>query len=456
MQDQADTTARLLQGSLVAGEVTALADSDGSRARLGDVGLEARVPGGVPGDRGQFRVTHVGKNAAWARIHELETPSPHRVEPPCPLVERCGGCPWQMASLEIQRQTRSETLHALLDPHCPDATWREDPGPRVETGYRTRALMMTRRIDGRLELGFYGPGTNDLVPVERCVVQHPELDRALQHARAILDRSGLTTWDGPDRPGTLRALLLRFDPAVGRGLLTIVASREEPKLLEIARDLLAIPGIVGVFANINPSDSGPVLGRDTIELGGATRQRVTFGGLALEVGPTAFLQTNHQVAQAMVATVGSLMPARMEHLADLYAGIGVFGLSLKDRAARVTLAEVAADACADARGNTAHLGTRNVTVVEGPLATTIGRALTAATDAVIVDPPRRGLDSAVLDALVAPSGPRRLVYVSCGPRSLARDLAQLVAAGYQVTDVVPLDMFPHTPHVEVIVAASRS
>lgn len=455
MQDQADTTARLLQGSLVAGEVTALADSDGSRARLGDAGLEARVPGGVPGDRGQFRVTHVGKNAAWARIHELQTPSPDRVEPPCAVVERCGGCPWQMASLELQRKTRSESLHALLDALAPDATWQEAAGPRAETGYRTRALMMTRRIDGRLELGFYGPGTNDLVAVERCVVQHPELDRALQHARAILDRSGLTTWDGPDRPGTLRALMLRMDPVVGRGLLTIVASREEPKLLDIARDLLAIPGIVGVFANINPSDTGPVLGRDTVELGGATRQRVTFGKLALEVGPTAFLQTHHKMAETLVATVASLLPPRMDHLADLYSGIGVFGLSVRDRAAHVTLAEAAHDACDDARGNTAHLGTRNVNVIEGSLSDTIGRAMTPPPDAVIVDPPRRGLDDAVLEALVAPSGPRRLVYVSCGPRSLARDLARLVAAGYAVTDIVPLDMFPHTPHVEVVVAATR-
>lgn len=456
MQDQDPTASRLLQGSLVFGEVVALAESDGSRARLGDAGLMARVPGGVPGDRGEFRVTHVGQNAAWARIHELSSPSPDRVEPPCAVVDRCGGCPWQMASLPVQRKARSLSLHALLDPLAPSAAWHEGAGPEATTSYRTRALMMTRRIDGRLELGFFAPNTNDLVAVDRCVVQHPDLDRALQHARAILDRSGLSTWDGPDRPGTLRALMLRMDPAVGRGLLTIVASREEPKLLEIAKDLLAIPAIVGVYANINPRDTGPVLGPDTIELGGATHQRMTFGGLALEVGPTAFVQTHHAMAQSLVALVASLLPPKMDQLADLYAGIGVFGLSLKDRAARVTLAESSPDACADARGNTAHLGTRNVAVVEGDLAHTIDRVMTPAPDAVIVDPPRRGLDPAVLAALCAPSPPRRLVYVSCGPRALAKDLAQLTQAGYAVTDIAPLDMFPHTPHVEVVVAASRS
>ncbi|MCB9727792.1 MAG: 23S rRNA (uracil(1939)-C(5))-methyltransferase RlmD [Deltaproteobacteria bacterium] len=455
MASSDDPPPRLTQGELAPGEVVALAESDGSRARVGTAGFEVRVPGGVPGDRGLFRITHVGKNAAWGRIHQLETPSPDRVDPPCELVDRCGGCPWQMVSLPAQRRARAEALHALLDPLAPDATWHEGAGPELVTGYRTRALMMARRREGRLELGFYAPGSNDLVAVDRCVVQHPELDRALRTVRAILDRSGLSTWDGPERPGVIRAVMLRMDPSVGRGLLTLVVTRDEPRLHEIARDLLAIPGVVGVFANINPRDGGPVLGEVTIPLGGADRQRVTYGELGLEVGPTAFLQTHHQMAETLVARVVALMPRRMEQLADLYAGVGVFGLALRHRAARVVLAEAAPDACADARGNTAHLGTRNVMVIEGALADTITRAMTPAPDAVIVDPPRRGLDEAVVAALEAPSGPRRLVYVSCGPRALARDLTRLVAAGYAITDVVPLDMFPHTPHAEVVVAASR-
>jgi 23S rRNA (uracil1939-C5)-methyltransferase len=317
--------------------------------------------------------------------------------------------------------------------------------------------MMLRHLGGHLRAGFYAPHSNDLVAAERCPVQDPRLNAALDAARAALDEPGLSSWRGADRPGLLRALLLRIDPATAQGLLTIVASRDEPRLTAIAKGLVSIQGIGGVFLNVNPSDGGAVLGPQTRHLAGARRQEVTFGPLTLEVGPTAFLQTHHAAGAALVEVVSDLVGPTVGHLADLYAGVGVFGLSLMGRAERVTLVESSQSAVADARHNAARLSAPHVTTQHGDAAELTPRLVAAADppDVVVLDPPRAGCRPPVVEALAGAGGPRRIVYVSCNPVSLARDLAVLVAGGLRITDIVPVDMFPHTHHVEVVVALSR-
>jgi 23S rRNA (uracil1939-C5)-methyltransferase len=420
-------------------------------------GVELRVSGGVPGDKGLFKITHTGKNAAWGAIEELKEPSPDRVEAPCPVVMRCGGCPWQMVSTEAQRKLRMERIEVELGEVLGAAERHEWANPVVETDFRTRALMMAVKRRGALRLGFYAPGTRRLVEAESCDVQHPIVNQTLAAARKILDNEEMTTYGGPERKGLLKALLFRVDPGIGRGLLTMVVSRWHHTLSPIAEKLGAIPTVLGVHANISERDSGPVLGEETRHLNGQQTQAIRYGSLELEVGPTAFLQTHHEAAQSLVERVGALLPDRMEHLVDLYAGVGVFGLAYRDRARRVTLVERMAEAAEAAASNAKRLEAKRVKVIRESAETYLlsAREGEGAPDALILDPPRSGCSDEVIGVICDWKHAMRLLYVSCGLPSLARDLRKLREGGFEVTDLVPIDMFPHTPHQEVVVGLRK-
>ena len=444
-----------VQGDLVEGEVTTLAHKGGARAVARGVLL--RVAGGVPGDRGELRIVHVGRNAIHAKIHALTTPSPDRVEAPCPVVDRCGGCPWQHASIDVQRATRDAALEEAVGAMLVDARRHPWSGAAPTTGYRTRALMMARHRAGRLTFGFYAAGSQDLVPAEGCAVQHPILNEALEQIRTILEARRLSTWRSKERPGLLRAVSLRLDPAVGHGLATLVMSRWDSAVEDIAAEILRrVDAVSGVYVNLkDPGAGGAVLAPTSRHLAGARRQAVGFGDVKLDIGPTAFIQTHHAVGDQLVEVVADLLPDRMSHLVDAYSGVGVLGLAVRHRARRVTLIERDAAAVADARFNVAHLGTRKVDVIEAATADGLGQ-LDSPPDAIILDPPRAGCGSAVLKQVVAMPTIARVVHVSCGLAGLKRDLEALVGSGaFRVTDVTPLDMFVHTPHAEVVLGLER-
>jgi 23S rRNA (uracil1939-C5)-methyltransferase len=392
---------------------------------------------------------------AWGQLVELEQASPLRVEPPCPVVLRCGGCPWQMVSLDAQRATKLAELQTRLGPLAERTTWHPWLPSTRSTGYRTRALMMARRVKGRLLLGFFAAGTDDLVAVDACAVQHPKVERALRDVREVLDRAGLTTWRDAQRPGQLRAVLYRLDPREDTGLLTLVVTHDAG-LGPVAEQLLTIPSISGVFANIQTAAGGAVLGPETRHLAGDQRQTVQLGGTALEVGATAFLQTRHDAAEAIVALLTATLPDKIKHLVDLYAGVGVFGLALRERCAKVTLVERDGAATDDAGHNVTRLDASHVTVIREPAETFAPQLAKLKADVVLLDPPRAGCAPAVLDALATLPKKALLVYVSCNGASLARDCAILAQQGWQLTDVTPVDMFPHTPHAEWVARLTRS
>jgi 23S rRNA (uracil1939-C5)-methyltransferase len=444
------------QGDLVEATITSLERRGGSLAQVG--GAEVRVLGGVPGDSAELRITHTGRHINVGQIQTLRTPSKDRVEAPCPVVTQCGGCPWQPAAMPLQQETRAAQVNALLTSLSNEATRHHGwIGPTETEGYRTRALMVLRHRGGSMRMGFYAPGTQDLVPAEPCVIQHRRVNSVLKHAHHILARLDWPTWRSEERPGVIRGLLYRVDPAHDEGLLTLVLSiKPGPKVAEAAQQLIRIEGVCGVHANINTKGSGPMLGEHTVHLRGKRRQSVNYGDLELQVGPTSFIQTRHDMAEAMVATLGQWLPETIHHLVDLYAGAGVLGLAHRERAERVTLIESHPEAAEDAARSVEQLEAETVTVIAEDAATAAPRVLAQGADVIILDPPRAGCAPAVIDAIAALKGEVTVLYASCDARSLSRDLTRLVAAGFTLTDVATFDMFPHTPHVEVGVALHRS
>lgn len=447
---------RLQTGEVWPGHVRRLGEADGAIVELEtpDGPVDVRVPGAVPGDQLFVRLGHVGQHAAWGTIERLDVPSPDRRQAPCPVVLRCGGCPWQMVDLAAQQRIRQEDLSARLGPLAAATVWHPwAPRPRA-TGYRTRALMMARRVRGRLLTGFFAAGSDDLVAVEACAVQNPTVDRVLRDAGGVLDRAGVTTWRDATRPGQLRALLFRLDPRQEGGLLTLIVTHDLG-LQTVAGALLAIPGVTGVHANLQLAAGGAVLGAETRHILGAERQTVQIHDTVLEVGPTAFLQTRHDAAEAVVARLHAWLPAGVDHLVDLYAGVGVLGLTLRHRAKRVTLVERDPAAVADAAHNVQRLAAAHVAVVGAAAEVFCAELATLQPDAVVLDPPRAGCAPAVLAALAALPATTRLFYVSCHAASLARDLHVLAAADWQVAELAPIDMFPHTPHAEWVVGLRK-
>ncbi len=447
---------RLITGEVWPGRVLRLAEADGALVECDtpDGPVIVRVPGAVPGDTLFVRIGHVGQHMAWGKIERLDVPSPDRVEPPCPVVVRCGGCPWQMVLIDAQQRVKQADLQERLGPLAANAVWHSWQPHARATGYRTRALMMTRRVHGRLMMGFFAAGTDDLVAVDHCVVQHAKVERVLHEVREVLDHSGITTWRDAQRPGQLRAVLFRLDPRQDAGLLTLVVSHESG-LAPIAEQLMEIQGISGVFANLQQAAGGAVLGQETRHLAGAAVQSVQVAGTTLELGATAFLQTRHDASEAIVQMLQKFLPAEIAHLVDLYAGIGVFGLTLRNRAKQVTLVERDGAAVADARSNIARLAAANVAVVGEAAEAFAPRLAKLRPDAIVLDPPRAGCAPVVLAALADLPASTHLVYVSCNGSSLARDLAVLAQQGWQVAEIAPVDMFPHTPHAEWIVRLAR-
>ena len=206
--DRRERPRRLVQGQLVEGRITRLGHGPAPEGEA-DGGARVRVLGGVPGDRLRLRIIHAGQHLAWARIDEVLEASPDRVEPPCPAVGRCGGCPWQAVAPEAQRAAREATIRQALGDLAASAEWHPWIAGDASVGFRTRALMMARHVSGRLRLGFFAPSTNELVPAEGCVVQHPILVRALGAAGDALARARVSTWRGAPRGGLLRAVSMR-------------------------------------------------------------------------------------------------------------------------------------------------------------------------------------------------------------------------------------------------------
>lgn len=440
--DQLQVHASALEGAL------ARAASDG--------GVEVQVAGLVPGDRARVEVIAVGRSGVFARPLALLSPSPHRVDAPCPIVARCGGCPWQIVRYEEQLRLKREALRALFAPtplaQVPLAPVESTPGD-PPLGFRDKIQMPAGGHAGALTLGFWAPRTHDLVPVARCVVQSALGERVRAAALALFNQHGLAPLAAHPQPmpnGELRSVLLRVgDDAAHVTLVTRSGGRD---LGPLAAALAALPEVAGVFQNLNDTTGNRVLGPETRWLAGRTALSRTVAGVAFELSPVGFFQTNVAGASALVRTLHRLLGGlEGRRLLDLYAGTGFLarGLSASGSQPPHIVAAVEADGYA---AEVARRQLPDARVLHEDVAARSWR--TESVDAVVADPPRKGMPPEVIEAL-AETGAQRLLYVACAPESVARDAPLLVAQGWVPTKAVPVDMFPHTPHVEVVVRFDR-
>ncbi|MCR4397599.1 MAG: 23S rRNA (uracil(1939)-C(5))-methyltransferase RlmD, partial [Firmicutes bacterium] len=426
------------------------------------------VEGAIPGDIVLARVVEERKNFARARLLSVRDPSPSRVNPACAAFEHCGGCSLQAMDYRAQLQwKRRIVLDAMARiGHLGGVAVHETvPSPSI-WHYRNKAMFPVGKRDGALIAGCYKRGSHEIVPAAPCLIQHPTGNLILSEALRLCREHGIEPYDERTGRGILRHVMARVGTGTGESMAVLVtATARMPGSSLLARELAeAVPGLVSVIQNVNAERTNVVLGGECRVLWGKDRLddvlgNEAIGRLRFRVSPLSFYQVNPEQAarvyERVLGYLGDSAGPGEETALDVYCGIGTITLFLARRFAAAVGVEESAEAVKDARRNAQLNSIENVHFVEGR-AERVMPSLAASLagsgrppGAVVLDPPRAGCDEKVLE-VVSRAGPRVIVYVSCYPATLARDLERLSRLGYRTVEVQPFDMFPHTPHVECV------
>jgi 23S rRNA (uracil1939-C5)-methyltransferase len=407
-------------------ELTLTAMAHGGAALGRHEGRVIFVRGGIPGERVRARIVEDKGRFAHAQLVEVLEASPDRVEPPCPHVPECGGCQWQHIAYPRQLALKAdivrdqlERVGGIADPPVRPTLASPDPW-----GYRNR---VTFGVDAAGRLGFQRAASHEIVPIQECHIADPRL-------MALYDDLDL------ELPGLVR--------------LTLMAGTEEQDLLmafETAKD--RPPALEADFpVSCVHLESGEDEDAIPVNLIGNNYVVQKVAGHTYRVSAGRFFQVNTGVAEKMVRLVLEWLDVPPDAtVLDAYSGVGLFTLPLSQLAGKVIAIEMDPGATEDLILNLEALDdSENVDVIEGPVEAVLPDLVESEyLQRAVLDPPRGGLDVAIVDALVAEALPR-IVYVSCDPATLARDLKRLLRGGYRLADVQPLDMFPQTYHIETV------
>lgn len=362
----------------------------------------------------------------------------------CTLFGRCGGCqimdiPYAQ-QLELKTQRVQDALQRNVQPCV--------ASPEV-LGYRNKLQFPARREATGLGLGLYAVGSNKLVDIATCPVQCASSDAVYREVRRILQRSGIVAYDPRTHRGELRHLLIKSAVHVGEELVVLVTNDAPTTLVEwIAQEIMAsCQGVRGVVHNAQTAPNNVVLGSEYTTLAGQGWIHEQMCGFTFKISAGSFFQINTLQAEQVYRTAMEFA-GEAEVILDAYCGVGTLALLLSRQAKRVVGVEWVAQAVEDARDNARLNGVENTTFTQG------AARMVEPADVVVLNPPRKGCDAELLEA-IGHGGVRRVVYISCEPMSLARDVARLGELGYRVEVVQPFDMFPHTEHVECVVKLTK-
>jgi 23S rRNA (uracil1939-C5)-methyltransferase len=432
--------------------VDALAYGGRGVARLD--GYVVFVQGAIPGDRVRARVTKSKRAYAEARAVEVVEPSPDRIEP----VADHPGAPWQVLPYERQLAVKAEQVgDALRRIGGFDDIEQEEIVPAVELWrYRNKLeYSFGQEHDGTLVCGFHAPGAfNRIEPMADCLLASERGNAARNQVLAWCREEGLTAYDRRTNEGFLRNLVVREGRRTGQLQVRIVTSPGEFRADALADAVEAD----AVFWTATDALGETTLGGETELLRGPAKLEEELAGLRFRISPEAFFQTNTEMAERLYGVAAEYADLRgTERLFDLYCGIGTVGLTLGVRAAELWGLEIVEPAVADAIENAKLNEFTNARFFAGDARLGLGELVETAgrPDVAVVDPPRAGLSKKVVRRLIE-AAPRRIVYISCNPTTLAPNAAQLAEAGYVLRKVRPVDMFPQTPHIEVVAVLDRS
>ena len=409
------------------------------------------VPRALPGETWRVRIVKVTRTAVWGRGEELLVPSPHRTEPRCPVFGRCGGCAALHMDRELEAKCKLDRVNDALRRIGGLELQAEGilPAPARES-YRNKAVY--NFAPGPV-CGFYRSRSHEVVPAPRCLLQPPAFDAA---AAALLDwmnAEGVPAFDEATGRGLIRRLFLR---RTSTHFAVCVEAADDLPAGAVRALREACPDLTGVLACRNGDPGNVVLNGPMTTLWGEGTVWERICGARLELSPNAFFQVNTAQAETLYRLAGEYAQPAGKTVLDLYCGAGAIGLAVARSARRIIGSDIVPAAVDNARRNAAVNGVDNAEYICGDAKEVAARLAAAGLrpDVIITDPPRKGTDEAVLAAMAA-MGPERIVYVSCDPATLARDLKRLSALGYIPRRAMAVDMFPATAHVETVCLLSK-
>lgn len=417
------------------------------------------VPGTIRGEQWEVQLLKVKTNVAWGKGVKLLVSSSERLELDCPLAGRCGGCQYRhMTYQEELRAKRQRVQDALtrvggVSLELPPVLGAEHP-----LRYRNKVQFPVCLAKRGLSIGYYRPRSHDVLDVEDCLLQ-PNIVSAVRNAfKEWMMRFHIPAYDENRRTGLIRHLYVRTNQA-GEMLCCVVANGEQiPHAPELAAALQrAAPALAGLVLNVNTQDTNVILGSEFRTIWGRNFLEETLCGLSFRLSVPSFFQINREQTQRLYKKVLEYAAlSGQETVLDLYCGIGTISLALAQKAGQVIGAEIVPEAVQDARDNARRNGMVNARFLCGDAGQAAFQLANEGVQpqVICVDPPRKGLAPEVPEIL-ASMGPERIVYVSCDPATLARDLKRFSQLGYQTIQAQAVDLFPRTAHCECCVLLRR-
>lgn len=419
----------------------------------------------VVGDEVLAVVTKAGRSYGYGRILKVTKPSPDRVLPRCPSSGPCGGCQLQALSYPAQLRHKEDKVRQHLrriggfaEQEVLPVLGMEDPW-----GYRNKAqIPFGRDREGNIRCGYYAARSHRIIPLLGgiCLLNESGSALILRLLLSFFTRFGIEPYDEATGRGLVRHALIRRGSRTGQWMVCLVLNgRNLPHAAELVAELRKIPGMTDISLSVNRERTNVIMGQEILPLFGPGYIEEMIGDLRFRISPPAFFQVNPKQTEVLYGKVLEFAALTGQEVVwDLYCGTGTISLFLAQRAKQVYGVEIIAPAIENARENAAQNGITNAEFFVGrsevlfPEMTASGKLPPA--DVVVLDPPRKGCDSALIEALLQ-AAPKKIVYVSCDSATLARDLIQLAAGGYRLEKVQPVDMFPQTEHVETVCLLSR-
>ena len=422
-------------------------------------GCAVFIPNAIVGETCRVRIEKAQKTWAAGKLVEILEKSPHRINRECPVAKQCGGCDfWHMDYAEecrLKADRVRQALNRIGGEGLEDIPFLSAP---TTTCYRNKAQYPVSSQKSRVYAGFFRAGTHNVVENDRCLILPEETDRIKKLVVDYVNHYRVTAYDEVTGKGLLRHIYVRRGVVSQQVLVCLVVNGKKlPHPEDLIARLQSVPGFTSLVLSVNTRPGNTILGDEEIVLYGPGYIEDTLCGLTFRLSPHSFYQINHHQAQRLYeVAITQAGITKNDFVLDLYCGVGTITLAMAKAAGKVIGVEVVEQAVADARENARRNGITNAEF----FCADAGKAALELEekgirpDVVVVDPPRKGLNADAI-AAICKMAPRRVVYVSCDPATLARDVALLKENGYAVKTATAADLFPRCAHVETIVLLVR-
>ncbi|WP_394237849.1 23S rRNA (uracil(1939)-C(5))-methyltransferase RlmD [Niallia oryzisoli] len=415
------------------------------------------VPGALPGEEVVVEATKVHPKFTEARIKSIRKQSEFRVQPQCPVYEECGGCQLQHLQYDQQLKEKRDIVIQSLERHTKlqieQLEIRETMGMENPWNYRNKSQFQVGSKDGKVLAGLYGMNSHSLIHIEQCAVQHPKTNKAIGTVRKVLQKLEIPIYNERSGKGIVRTIVARAGLQSGELQIVLITAKEElpKKDLLIEEIKKRLPNVKSIMQNINGQKTSLIFGEKTVNLEGKDFIQETLGELNFELSARTFFQLNPEQTVHLYNEVKKAAELTgSEKVVDAYCGVGTIGLWLADQAAEIRGMDVIPESIEDAKKNASRHGIKHAKYVTGKAEVMMPKWVKEGwkPDVIIVDPPRTGLDQQLLQTILKIK-PKKVIYVSCNPSTLAKDISVL-AVNYKLEYIQPVDMFPQTSHVECV------